>query len=85
MLLGQEYEKLWKFSLMCQKYYMENCFHEQWRSNNLESVPMHIGFYLVPMVGGIYIGVFEISLTIVDGGHEYRSFIFCLIWNVRKT
>jgi hypothetical protein len=64
---------------------MENCFHEQWRSNNLESVPMHIGFYLVPMVGGIYIGVFEISLTIVDGGHEYRSFIFCLIWNVRKT
>ncbi len=85
MLLGQEYEKLWTFSLMCQKTYMENCLHEQWHSNNLESVPMCIGFYLVPMVGGVYIGMFKIGLAIVDDVHECRSFIFCLIWNVRRT
>jgi hypothetical protein len=85
MLLGQEYEKFWNFSLMCQKKYMENCLHEQWHSNNLESVPMCIVFYLVPMVGGVYIGMFEIGLAIVDDVHKYRSFIFCLIWNVKRT
>jgi len=63
----QEYEKLWNVSVMCQKKYMENCIHEQWHSNNLESVPMRIVFYLVPMVGGVYIGRFEIGLAIVDG------------------
>jgi hypothetical protein len=29
--------------------------------------------------------MFEIGLAIVDDVHEYRSFIFCLIWNVRRT
>jgi hypothetical protein len=28
---------------------------------------MCIVFYLVPMVGGVYIGGFEIGLAIVDG------------------
>jgi hypothetical protein len=39
----------------------------------------------VPMVGGVYIGMFEIVLAIVDEVHKYRSFIFCLIWNLRRT
>jgi hypothetical protein len=50
----------------------------------LKVFPCVLGFIL-PMVGGVYFGVFEIGFTIVNDVHEYRSFIFCLIWNVRIT
>jgi hypothetical protein len=44
----------------------------------LKVFPCVFGFIL-PVVGGVYFGVFKIGLTIVNDVHEYRSFIFCLI------